>query len=68
METMVYLREAMTWARWTCQRRVRALERTVPHGIQTQQKSAEPAESPPALAATLCHHTPSPIPDTPGER
>src|SRR5215831_9806368 len=46
------------------QRRVRALERMVPDGIQTQQKSAETAENPPALAATCCHHPPSTVPDT----
>src|SRR5882672_6504423 len=67
METMAYFHEAMAWARWTRQRRVRALERTVPYGIQTQQKSAEPAESPSALAATICHHTPFTVPDTPRE-
>src|SRR5262249_50310786 len=49
------------------QRQIRALERTVPDGIQTQQKSAETAENPPALAATSCHHTPSTVPDTPRE-
>ena len=41
-----------------------ALQRTC-HDASKQQKSPETAESPPALAATLCHHTPSSVPDTP---
>src|SRR5215813_5082893 len=44
------------------------LQRTVPYVIQTQQKSAEPAENPPALAAAFCHHPSSFNSDTPRER
>src|SRR6266571_5150284 len=68
METMACPIEAMTWAPWTGQRRARVRERTVPHGIQTQQKSQETAESPPASTAATPQHTPSCDPDTPRER
>jgi hypothetical protein len=40
------------------------LERTVPDDIETQQKSAETAESPSALAAACYHHPPSFSSDT----
>src|SRR5215813_4100625 len=51
--------------KWTEERE---LERTLPHGIQTQQKSQETAESPPALVAAGCNYTSSFGPDTTGER